>query len=300
MVNDSRLKLTGLIGYPVKYSLSPAIYNAAFEVLGLNLRYVVFPVQREALEEAVKGMAALGFAGFNVTIPYKEAVIPFLDSIHPEAEQIGAVNTVVISNGKLLGYNTDGVGFIRALEERDIRAAEKNVLLLGAGGAAKAVAVALARRGAASIAIAVRNLDRGKKLAGKLAGLGVQTRVVHLEALVDPGEVLWHTNGAGEEKAVPAPPDIIINATPVGMTPERETELIRVDSLPPHCIVCDLVYGPRRTLLLQKSAAAGHKVIDGSGMLLHQGAEAFFLFTGVQAPLEVMRRAMDVALCNNM
>lgn len=295
MVIDCRTKMVGLIGYPAKYSLSPAIHNGAFEALGLNIVYSVFPVEPKNLEAAVKGMAALGFLGFNVTIPHKRAVMPFLHSIDGEAEQIGAVNTVVISDHQLIGYNTDGVGFIQALEDGGIDAAGKNILLLGAGGAAKAIAVALALRGAASITIAVRTLSKGKSLAEKIAGLGVKATVIPIAPLTDSKKPIWYNENAKEENFIP-PPDIVINATPVGMTPEEETDLIKIETLPQNCVVCDLVYGPQKTMLLEKASDAGHVVLDGSGMLLHQGAKAFTLFTGINAPLEAMKKNMAVAL----
>lgn len=295
MVIDCGTKLAGLIGYPAKYSLSPAIHNEAFKALGLNIGYYVFPVEPEHLEAAVKGMAALGFLGFNVTIPHKEAVMPFLHSIDGEAEQIGAVNTVVISEGQLIGYNTDGVGFINALEDAGIEAAGKNILLLGAGGAAKAVAVALSFRGAASITLAVRTLSKGKSLTEKIASLGVKASAISIAPLIESEEALWYKKNANEGTKVP-PPDILINATPMGMTSEGETDLIRIETLPQNCVVCDLVYGPRKTMLLEKASDAGHVVLDGSGMLLHQGAKAFTLFTGIDAPLEAMKKSMAVAL----
>lgn len=283
---NSETKLLGLIGNPTRHSLSPLIYNTAFRVLGLNMAYMAFTVERDCLEEALTGMTALGFKGFNVTIPHKEAVIPYLDSIHSEAKMIGAVNTVVINQGRLYGYNTDGVGFLRSLEENNITPVDKEIVLLGAGGAAKAVATVLALKGAKGIIIANRSLSRGQELAARINSMGVSSQAFSLGDLskkVDLDQI-----------------DIVINATPVGMYQNKNSDLIAVNSLSRHCIVCDLVYGSKKSSLLQQAQKLGLAAIDGSGMLLYQAAEAFSLFTGLVPPVAEMRKELDVALCQIM
>lgn len=282
---NSETKLLGLIGNPVKHSLSPVIHNTAIKVHGLNLVYLALPVEPLYLEAALKGMAAIGFKGFNVTIPHKEAVLPFLDSISSEGKMIGAINTVVINQGKLRGYNTDGIGFIRALEEKQIDPTGMNILILGAGGAAKAVAVALALRGAGSIVIGNRSFSRAQELAEKIAAMGTNASAQPLERL--------------KKAATFSGIDLLVNTTPVGMNPEDRL-LIPVEALPRECVVCDLVYGPQKSRLLREAGKGGHTAVDGSAMLLHQGAAAFSLFTGLEPPLAEMRQALHVALCQNM
>ena len=283
---NSETKLVGLIGNPVKHSLSPVIQNRAFQVSGLNLAYFTFKVEPHDLEQAIEGMAALGLAGFNVTIPFKETVLPFLDILEPEVKMIGAANTVVIQDGKLRGWNTDGLGFIRSLEEKGINPAGQNILLIGAGGAAKAVSVALALQGAKSIIVANRSLSRGQQLSEKLSAMGVSSLAIPLEQL---------TTKIDFQNL-----DLVVNATPVGMHSTQEAHLIPVNLLSRSAVVCDLVYGSRRSWLLQEASGRGCTALDGSGMLLHQGAEAFQLFTGVKPPIDDMREALDVVLCQNM
>lgn len=278
----SRTRLLGLIGNPARDSLSPVMHNRAFQVCDLDLCYLSFEVELQELEPAIRGMAALGFAGFNVTIPYKEAVIPYLDTIQKEALLIGAVNTVVINEGKMHGFNTDGTGFARSLEEKGIAAAGKNVLIIGSGGAAKAVGMALALRGAESITVANRNLERAEELAQTINGIGVKSDTICTEILN------WETK-LNEIH-------IVINTTPLGMYPMENRCPINVAALMPEAVVCDLVYKPRTTVLLREAALCGHTTVGGLGMLLHQGAEAFRLFTSVEPPVEAMRKALDVAI----
>jgi len=280
---DSETKLLALIGKPVRHSLSPLLYNTAFRVLELNMAYMAFDVEPEYLESALRGMTAMGFQGFNVTIPHKEAVLPYLDFIHPEAKLIGAVNTVVIKHGKLHGYNTDGVGFLRSLEENRISPFGKEIVLLGAGGAAKAVATVLALKGAKRIIIANRSLNKAQELAARISSMGVTSQAVSLEAL--------------NERVDLRQTDILINATPVGLNPKTDSTIISVNSLSKTCTVCDHVYGSTKSFLLQQAEQQGLVAIDGSGMLLYQAAEAFSLFTGLVPPLRKMQQELDVALC---
>lgn len=283
---NAETKLIGLIGNPVKHSLSPEIHNRAFQVCHLNMRYLAFAVEPEFLESAVKGMAALGFGGFNVTIPYKELVMPLLDKVQKDAKIIGAVNTVVIKGGKLHGYNTDGIGFIRSLEEKGISPAGKNIVIIGAGGAAKAVGIALALREAKSIVIANRTFSHARDLSCKIAELGVKSGAVDTDWLKE------------EENLKTA--DIVINATPVGMLIKEDSPLFSLNMLPKGAVVCDLIYGPRKSKLIQEASDLGYVAIDGAGMLIYQGAEAYRLFTGLTPPVEDMYKALHVALCQKM
>lgn len=278
----SKTRLLGLIGNPARHSLSPAIHNAAFQVCNLDMCYFSFCIQPQDLETALRGMTALEFVGFNITFPYKESVLPFLDSIPKDASVIGAVNTVVINNGKMHGYNTDGIGFLRSLQEKGIEVAGQNILIIGAGGAAKAVGVTLALQGAGSITIANRRLERAEQLAQIINDTGVKSGTVCTDILD------W------ENKLKDI--DIAINATPAGMYPMDACCPMNIEALMPGTVVCDLIYKPVNTLLLQEASRRGHTAIGGLGMLLHQGAEAFKLFTGIEPPIETMRQALDVAM----
>lgn len=279
-------RILGLIGNPARHSLSHVMYNKAFRECHLDMCYFSFEIQPSQLEPAIRGMAALDFAGFNVTFPYKEAVIPYLDSLQKEAEMIGAVNTVVIRDGKMHGYNTDGSGFVKALEEKGIMTQGRNILILGAGGAAKAVGVALALGHAKSITIANRSLDRAQHLSRIISHAGVKSDAVSTDILK------WESKLDDIH--------IVINATPVGMHPLEEYSPINVASFNPGTVICDLIYRPQNTLFLKEASRSGHIAVGGLGMLLHQGAEAFRLFTASEPPLEVMRKALDVATCQRL
>lgn len=278
-------KVCGLFGYPVEHSFSPALHNAAFSFLALDYVYVPFAVPPEELERAVRAIRALNLAGVNVTVPHKEKVLPFLDELTPEAELTGAVNTIVPHKGKLVGYNTDGAGFLRALEEAAGFAPEgKRALLLGAGGAARAVAGALALAGAQEISVANRTSGRAAQLARELnSRTSCRVRAIPLEE---------QTLGAVVESA-----QLIVQATPVGMHPADEAcPPFPFQRLKSGQVVCDLIYNPPLTRFLERAQSAGARVVNGLGMLLYQGALAFELWTGVAAPVEIMRQALVVCL----
>lgn len=280
-----RTRLLGLIGSPVNHSLSPVMYNSAFQACGLDMCYVSFDVGPGDLEAAVKGMAALGFIGFNVTHPYKESVIPYLDSLEEDASLIGAVNTVVITKGRTRGYNTDGRGLVESLRAEGIRCSGKSVLILGAGGAAKAVAVALAGEKVERIVVANRNFDRAKHLRDIVSDMGVKSDAVSTDIL----------NWENELQDI----ELIVNATPCGMYPLEDRKPLNLKDFEP-AVVCDLVYEPRNTLLLQEAVRYGHTPVSGLGMLLYQGAEAFRLFTSQEPPIEAMGNALGVGLCQRL
>jgi len=278
-------KICGLFGCPVEHSFSPAMHNAAFSSLGLDYVYVPFSVPPAELAQAVRAVRALNLAGVNVTVPHKEKVIPFLDELTPEAESTGAVNTIVNVKGKLVGYNTDGAGLLKALEiEAGFLPAGKNALVLGAGGAARAVSAALALAGAREIKIAGRTYGKAAQLAREIAG----RTPAKAEA------VPWSEQKLGEEiESV----HLIVQATPVGMYPgEDQCPLFPFERLGGDHLVCDLIYNPPRTIFLERALAAGARVMNGLGMLLYQGVLAFALWTGKNAPVEIMRRALEEQL----
>lgn len=270
----------GLFGYPVAHSKSPQMHNAAFAQLGLNFAYLAFAVEPERLQAAVEGIRALGLRGVNVTIPHKVSVLPFLDRISPEAELIGAVNTIVNDGGVLTGYNTDGIGYLSALQEEtgiDIRG--KHVLLLGAGGAARAVAAQMALNGAERLVIAARQQEKAEGLAAHLRA----------HAAVDGITLEAAEQGLAEY-------DLIINTTPVGMHPHTDAVPLPTDRLQAGQLVSDLIYNPRLTRFLQEAKARGCGVSGGLGMFVHQGAHAFQLWTGALAPVDVMRQTVESCL----
>jgi len=268
----------GVIGDPVEHSLSPPMHNAAFKKLGLKCIYLPFRVTRRYLKSAMIGMRALNIRGFNVTTPHKTAVVEFLDELDEVAQEVGAVNTILNDEGRLIGYNTDGLGVMRALEEQREDPSDKSIVLIGAGGAGRAIAFTLARR-ANSIFILNRTQHRAVKLAkdveqrlGKKISARSLTRNSLLEALRDA--------------------DILINATSVGMYPRTEQTVAARKVLHSGMVVFDIVYNPLKTQLLSEAEAAGAKTIAGVDMLIHQGAEAFKIWTGHSPPVEVMRRAV--------
>lgn len=282
-----KTKLVGIFGWPVGHSLSPIFQNAAFEALGLDYRYVPLSVRPEDLADAVRGFRAMNFAGANLTIPHKEAVIPFLDELAPTAAMMGAVNTIEVSQGRLVGHNTDGDGFVRSLLEEGVGVAGARCLMIGAGGAARGVAVALARAGIAEIIIANRTLEKAEELA-----VMISSGMPHVKAagISLSGEAL-RRSAEGM--------NLLVQTTSVGMKPGDPLP-VPVDILRADLTVCDLIYSPRETPLLQQASISGAKTINGIGMLLYQGAIAFEIWTGKAAPVEIMRKALESALSGKM
>lgn len=278
-------KVVGIIGYPLEHSVSPAMHNAAFKKLGLDIEYVPFEVDPKDLAEALKGLRALHIAGFNATIPHKETIVPLLDEVTKLARIIGAVNTVVNQEGKLIGYNTDGAGFIDSLKEDvKINPKAKNVVVLGAGGASRAVCVMLAETGVKSITITDIQEEKAKDLT-KYVGSYFE---ISCEFVVP--------NSSALQKALNEA-DLLVNASPAGMHPKiDENPLSDNIKLKPPLIVYDLVYNPSKTKLMKTAKAAGCRSYSGLGMLVRQGALAFTLWTGEEAPIEIMRKAAEEAL----
>jgi shikimate dehydrogenase len=280
--------LVGLIGWPVSHSVSPAMHNAAFAALGLDWRYVPLPVdpaQPDAVGDAVRGMRALGLRGINVTVPHKEAVLPFLDRIEPAAQAMRAVNTIAVeSDGALTGDNTDAPGFIADLREHGVDPSGLDVLVLGAGGSARAIVYGLAQAGARRITIANRSVERAQLLIDDLRAFLAATTA----AVTPLPDGLAHAATTA---------DLIVNCTSLGMTPRHETTPWPHDlALRPTQIVYDLVYNPADTQLLHQASAQGARAIGGLGMLIWQGALAFERWTGERAPVTVMRSAAEAEL----
>jgi len=269
-----RTTVCGVIGDPVDHSMSPAMHNAAFRKLGLDYAYLPFRVLREDLGRAIAAVRALHIRGLNVTIPHKVAVMPLLDRLDPLAERIGAVNTIVNQSGVLTGYNTDAGGFRRPLDERKVDLRGKMVAMIGAGGAARAIAFALAESGARLIVLnrSDRNLA---ELCGRLAGAGVEAAKLDIPNL----------------KSAIARADILVNATSVGMTPAIDETPVPMELLRRGLVVYDVVYNPQRTRLLTDASAAGAKTIGGLDMLVWQAALALEKWTARPAPVTVMKSA---------
>ncbi len=277
-------QVAAVIGWPIEHSVSPPMHNAAFRALGLDWCYVAFAVPPERLPAAISGMQALGLRGLNVTVPHKQALLPLMDELTPAARAIGAANTVIVADGRLRGHNTDAAGFSRALREAGVAPEGLRALVLGAGGAARAVVYALAMAGA-QITLLNRTPERAAALAAEFGGLNrnAQVRVGTLDA-------------ATLARVAPDA-QLVVNTTPLGMWPHSE-RCPWPDEVPyPAGAFCyDLIYNPRETALMRRARAAGAGAADGLGMLVHQGAEAFECWTGVAAPVEVMYRACAAIL----
>ena len=276
-MGSMEIKNFGIIGYPVVHSFSPRMYMAAFKDSGFDYyNYIAFPVQAGRLMLAVEGMKGLSFRGFNVTIPHKTSILPFLDAVDADAMIIGAVNTVVNDGGMLTGYNTDVTGFLAALFQSGFVPDACNAVVLGAGGAARAVLWGLCKRRANSVTIGARNYERAKKLSNDFDIYGN----------VQPTD--WTTE---DFKDAMRRADILINTTPLGMFPGVDAmPPVDLKLLPDGALVHDLVYNPIETKLLKTAAELGHPTLPGLPMLLLQGEEAYRLFTGVLPNLEIMRR----------
>jgi shikimate dehydrogenase len=275
---SGKTKICALIGDPVEHTMSPVMHNTAFKKLGLDYVYISFRVKPEELSRAVAGLKALNIRGFNVTIPHKVTIIPLLDGLDPLAEKIGAVNTVVNEDGELRGYNTDATGFLRALLGRKVEPKGKNVVILGAGGASRAISYILAERGAhLTILNRKLELDWAEEIARFIhEDLGIKVSVLELTP-----KLLGKALGGAE---------LLVNATSVGMSPASGKSPAPARLLSRGLVVFDIVYNPMMTRLLREARAAGARTISGVDMLAWQGALAFEKWTGQAAPLNLMRR----------
>jgi len=265
---SGKTKITGIFGYPVEHTLSPLMHNAAYDTLRLDICYLALKVSPQDLSDAVKAIRALNILGVNITVPHKENVIPLLDELDKEAKFIGAVNTIVNSERKLIGYNTDGRGFMNSLTEEGITVNGKDVLIIGAGGASRAISYYISEKASK---LNLYDIDKTKveKLVTDLSKIRKNVFLINIESI--------------------GKPDIIINATPLGLKPDDPLPL-NPNFITSDMTICDLVY--KNTKFLQEAKKKGAKTVDGSGMLLWQGALAFELFTGVKPPVDVMRKAL--------
>ncbi|MFN2131769.1 MAG: shikimate dehydrogenase [Anaerolineae bacterium] len=293
MIN-AQTTLVGVIGWPIAHSLSPAMHNAAFDALGMNWRYLAFPVRPGEVASAIEGLRALGFRGTNVTVPHKETVMRLMDEVPPRVRAFGAVNTVIIDRDAagtcmLRGENTDVGGLLHALREDGFEPAGKRVLVVGAGGGARGVVYALCDAGTAEIVVLNRTPARASALVADLAPVAGSTSL--RAAALTPGVLEVHANEV----------DLLVNTTTVGMWPHAEASIWPDDRpLPASLAVCDLVYRPLETKLLRQAQSAGAKTIDGLGMLIAQGALSFEMWTGQWPPVDVMRAACEAVLEEEM
>jgi shikimate dehydrogenase len=276
MFINGATRVVGVIGWPVAHSLSPAIHNAAFAASGLDMAYVPLPVPPNALPTALAGLRGLGFVGANVTMPHKIEAAHVVARLSDDAETLDAVNTIIVDGDGLAGDNTDAGGFARFLKlDAGFDVARSATVVLGAGGAARAVALALAREGAGSITVAARDPRKAAPIIGMLGTLPVESRVVSLDAV----------------QACRA--DLVVNATPIG-TDGRS--IPPIPALQAGMVVVDLLYHPQMTPLQEAAAAAGVAAFGGLGMLLRQAELSFERWTGGEAPFEVMVEAAQQSL----
>jgi len=266
---SGKTKIIGIFGYPVEHTLSPLMHNAAFNALGLDMSYIAFKVLPQDLKDALTAIRVLHMQGVNITVPHKENVIPMVDHVDEEAAFIGAVNTVVNSGGRLTGYNTDGMGFMSSLSEKKISVKGKEILIIGAGGASRAISYYVSKEASK---LFLYDIDRVKteKLVHDLGA--IRTNVFSLEGIEDTLK-----------------PHIIINATPLGLD-NKDPLPLGPEFISQDMVVGDLIY--RNTKFLQAADKKGAKTFNGSGMLLWQGVLAFELWTGIKPPVDVMRKAL--------
>lgn len=278
MSKNYRAELVGVFGNPVDENPTGVMEEAAFEALGLPFRYLTIRVRQEDLADAVKALRAFGMRGINLTIPHKIAVIPYLDRLTQAAEIIGAVNTVINEEGTLIGDNTDGKGMLQSFSENGCEVKGKHLVILGAGGAARAIAVEAALAGARKVTVINRTPEKARELA---ALIGSRTGAEAASLAFTPG------------MKIPQDTDILVNGTSIGLYPDVGSRPdIDYAGISPRMVVSDVVFNDPNTLFLQAAAAQGAKTINGLGMLAHQGAVNFKLWTGADAPVDVMVRTL--------
>jgi shikimate dehydrogenase len=277
MAISGKTRVCGVIGDPIEHTLSPTIHNAAFNHLGLDFVFLAFRVKAADLENAICGMRGLGIHGLNVTMPYKSTVTAYLDMLDSAVKFLGSTNTILNEDGKLSGFNTDGVGALQALRENGAKLSKTKVLLLGAGGAAKAIAFALAQE-AGELVVLNRATEKAEELAERLTGtLGKKV----VGGSLSPDVIAENLRDS----------DVLINATSVGMSPDVNQSIVPPQLLRSGLTVMDIVYNPVETNLAKDAKAAGANVVSGVEMLISQGAASFEIWTGRAAPVEVMRKA---------
>jgi shikimate dehydrogenase len=286
MILTGKTRLYGVIGNPVEHTLSPAMHNAAFEHLNLNCVFLAFEVKPTEVENALVGVRCLGISGLNVTMPHKHSVVPYLDDVDETAKVLSSVNTICNREGRLIGYSTDGIGALRALQENGVKLKGKRLLLLGGGGAAKAIAYALAPK-VDGLVMLNRTPEKTKHLIQELSrrfNKKVTSGVLSTQA------VKKHIRNV----------EILVNATPVGMFPNVRETLVPSGFLRDGLTVMDIVYHPIETQLAKDAKAEGARVISGVEMLIYQGAESLEIWTGCKAPIEVMKKAALEQLSHEM
>lgn len=285
-MKKKEFELFGIFGFPLGHTLSPVMQEAAFEAMGHKAFYLVLELSPKNFHQTLRGLHSKSFqlSGFNVTVPYKEAVIAYLDKLEPSAKLIGAVNTVYQKGGKWIGANTDAFGFQKAIKTEWHRQ-KCNVLILGAGGSARALGFALAKDGARRITIANRTKIRALRMLRDLSKTFKETKFQALEL------------SSRELKRVLNEADVVINATSVGLK-VTDPSLIPAKLIPAgkRKLFVDLIYRPSKTAFLRNAAKKGHRTLNGLSMLLHQGAKSFECWTGRRAPVSVMRKTLSKAI----
>lgn len=278
MTKNYRAELTGVFGYPVDGNPSCVLEEAGYNALGLNYRYLTMKVKPEDLKTAFEGAKAIGMKGLNLTMPHKRAIIPLLDQLSEAAQIIGAVNTVINTDGTWLGENTDGKGFLISLEKEGILPEGKKITVLGAGGAARAIAVECALAGADRIIVINRNRERGEELAA-LINTRTKTRAEYL--------------GWSQSLGIPLDTQILVQATSIGLYPNVDKKPdIDYNTITKEMVASDVVFNPVMPLFLKEAQKKDAKIINGLGMLVYQGALNFKLWTGEEAPVKIMYEAL--------
>jgi len=273
-------KLFGIVGHPLTHSLSPAMHNAVFRKLNLNCEYLALDTTKENLENTIKNAKTMGFVGLNITIPYKTDVLKYINNLSKEAELIGAVNTIHYTNKEITGYNTDGTGCLNALKESGEDVKNKRVFIIGAGGAARAIAFQCVLNDAT---VSLTNRKEGRLRAENL----IKDIKIKLNKNVEFIELNDETL-KNHLKEV----DILVQTTPVGMKPDIDNTIISGELIPKNVTVMDIVYNPPETRLLREAKKKGCKTIDGVGMLVHQGAKSLNIWLGINPPIDIMKKTV--------
>lgn len=271
---NHQTKKTALIGYPLTHSISPIMHNKAFEMLGLNYVYMPIETEPSRFKKILEALVILGFVGFNVTIPYKERIVDYCDWLSEDARDIGAVNTVHVVEGKLKGYNTDWTGFIQSLKRKGFTPEGKHCVVIGAGGAARGVVYALSRYNAAGITVINRSREKALQLVKHFKGISIDAVSLEDQNTVE----------------ICRKAQLLVNCTPVGMAPYSDKSLLSPEHFTPSQMVYDLIYNPPVTQFLKYGSRAGAVTVNGLDMLILQGAFAFKIWTGMEFPVESIRK----------
>ncbi len=272
---NAQTNLTGIIGNPIGHSFSPMMHNYLYELLDLNYVYLAFDIKKKLLEDGVNGLVALGARGFNVTVPHKESILPMLDEVEKSAKIIGAVNTVLVENGRIIGYNTDITGFKKSIQDAGFDSKGKIVSVLGGGGAARAAIIGLIELGVSKVNIINRDNERAQQIITTYEKNGIDN--INNILAKDVEEAIKQSS-------------LIINATSVGMKGYLQSQSpLPGEYFNEEMWVCDMVYNPQETVFLSEAGRKGCKLIDGLDMLVHQGADAFKIWTNVEPPREKVK-----------